>query len=179
MPRLSVIDPAAGQGRVKEIFEGPLKGKHFNIFKGLANSPAALDAYLALSGALAKGSLSEKERETIQLAVAQANGCEYCLSAHTALGKKAGLTDEQTLEARRGAMNDPKLAALAKFALALHEKRGSVSDADLASVRKAGYSDAHIAEALASYALATFTNYFNHVNQTAVDFPPALPLRGG
>lgn len=173
MPRLNTVNPATATGRAKEIFEGPLKGKHFNIFKAMANSPAALDVYLAMSGALNNASLSAPEREVIQLAVGQANNCDYCVDAHTAIGTMVGLTKEQTIEARRGSMADPKLAALAKFALAIHEKRGFVSDADLAAFKAAGYADAHVAEAVATYALALYTNYFNHVNHTQSDFPSA------
>ncbi len=176
MARLSTIDPAASTGRVKEIFEGPLKGKHFNIFKGLANSSAALDAYLGLAGALGKGLLSGKERETIQLAVGQANECDYCLAAHTVIGKQMGLSEAETVAVRNGNPADGKLAALTRFSLALREKRGHVSDADVQALRDAGYTDGHIAEAVANFALATFTNYFNHLNETEVDFPspPAL-----
>ncbi len=171
MGRLATIDPASATGRVKEIFEGPLKGKTFNIFKAMANSPAALDAYLGMAGAMSKAGLSAREQEVIQLAVGQANNCGYCVAAHTAIGKMSGLTDVQTVEARRGKLSDGKLDALAKFALALVEKRGFVSGADLDAVRKAGYSDGHIAEAVASFALATYTNVFNHVNETVSDFP--------
>jgi len=177
MPRLKVVDPASSTGRAKEIFEGPLKGKHFNIFKGMANSPATLDAYLALSGALKNASLSAKEQEVVQLVIAQANNCEYCVSAHTAIAKGAGLSDAQTVAARRGSLkDDAKLDALARFASAVFEKRGFVSDDDLTKFRAAGYSDAAIAEVSAIYALALFTNTFNHINQTAVDFPapPAI-----
>lgn len=173
MARLKTIDPSNATGEVKEIFDGPLKGKHLNIFKGLANSPAALKGYLGLAGALNHGALSGKEREVIQLAVGQANGCEYCVSAHTGLGKAAGLTDEQAIEARKGKMSDPKLNALAAFATALHEKKGYVSDSDLESFTSAGYDDGAVVEVVASYALATFTNYFNHVNETALDVPAA------
>lgn len=171
MPRLHVVDPAHATGRTKEIFDGPLKGKHLNIFKGMANSPAALDAYLGMAGALNKTALTGAEREAIQLAIGQANNCSYCVAAHTAIGKSLGLTEGQTIEARRGRLADPKLNALVRFALALHEKKGFVSDKDLAEVRAAGYTDGHIAEAVAVYALALYTNYFNHVNDTAVDFP--------
>lgn len=173
MPRLAPIDPTKATGRAKEIFEGPLKGKHFNIFKSMANSPAALDVYLGMAGALSKASLSDKEREVVQLAVGEANNCGYCLAAHTAIGKGAGLTELQTIEARRGTLADARLNALAKFALALHEKRGFVSDADVAAFHEAGFSPAHLAEVVATYALAVYTNYFNHVNQTPVDFPLA------
>jgi len=174
MSRLSPIDPAAATGRVKEIFEGPLKGKAFNIFRSMAHSPAALDAYLGLAGALAKSNLNGKEQETIQLAVGEANNCGYCVAAHSAIGKSVGLADAQIIGARRGTPGDARLDALARFALALHEKRGHVSDTDVSAFKNAGYSDAHIPEVVAAYALATYTNYFNHVNQTPVDFP-AVP----
>jgi len=173
---MTTIEPANATGHVKEVFEGPLKGKTFNIFKTMAHSTAALDGYLGLSGALGKGVLDGKEREVIQLAIGQANNCDYCQAAHTAIGKGAGLTEAQTIEARRGTLADAKLDALAKFALKLHEKRGFVSDADLASFKDAGYNEAAVAEVVANYALAVYTNYFNHVNQTAIDFPAAAKI---
>lgn len=176
MNRLNLIDPSAATGKAQELFQGPLKGKHFNIFKAMANSPAALQAYLGFSGALHHAALSPKEQEIIQLAVGEANGCDYCLAAHTAIGKSLGLSDDQTKRARAGLPGDSKLDALVTFVRALHEKHGHVADTDLQAFRSAGYGDAHIAEVVASYALATFTNYFNHVNQTAVDFPPAPRL---
>lgn len=176
MARLNVIDPATSTGKAKEIFEGPLKGKHFNLFKGMANSPAALQAYLGLAGAVGHGHLTGAEREVIALAISEQNACDYCVAAHTAIGKSFGLTDEQALEARRGKVKDAKLNALAAFSLAIHEKKGHVSDDDLAKVRSAGYTDAHIAEIVANYALAIYTNYFNHVNDTTPDFPPVPKL---
>src|SRR5262249_12928664 len=100
MPRLSVVEPSTATGKVKEIFDGPLKGKHLNAFKGMGNSAAALNAYLALSGALAHGMLNVKEREVIALATAELNACGYCLAAHTTFGKMAGLTEPQMLAAR-------------------------------------------------------------------------------
>lgn len=176
MGRLQSIDPAKATGRAKEIFEGPLKGKTFNIFKAMASSPAALDTYLGMSGAVSGGTLSAKEREVIQLVVGEANNCGYCVAAHTLIGKGAGLTDAQTIEARRGKVEDAKLGALTRFTLALHEKRGFVSDADLAAFRTAGYNDGHAAEVVANYALAVYTNYFNHVNQTESDFPAVAAI---
>jgi AhpD family alkylhydroperoxidase len=172
MPRLAVVDPAQSTGKVKEIFEGPLKGKHINIFKGMANSPAVLQAYLGMAGALAGAKLSAKEQEIVQLAIGAANDCGYCQAAHTVIGKGAGLSEQQTVAARGGAsLGDAKLDALKRFALAMHEKRGNIGDAELEAFRKAGYDDGHAAEVTAVYALATFTNYFNHLNDTAIDFP--------
>ncbi|MEL7473832.1 MAG: carboxymuconolactone decarboxylase family protein, partial [Planctomycetota bacterium] len=99
MARLQVVDPATASGRAKEIFDGPLKGKHFNIFKGMANSPAVLDFYLGMGGAASKFELTGAQQEAIQLAVGEANGCGYCVAAHTAIGKGAGLSEEQTVAA--------------------------------------------------------------------------------
>ena len=176
MPRLNVVDPATATGRVKEIFDGPLKGEHLNIFKGFANSPAVLDAYLGMSGALNKSSLSGKEREAIALAVGQANDCNYCLAAHTALGKMAGMSEAETIAARQGTSEDPRIAALTKFAMVIHEKRGFVSDDNVATFRAAGFNDGEIAEVVAVYALNLFSNYFNHLNETEIDFPAAPAL---
>lgn len=178
MPRLKTVDPATSEGRVKEIFDGPLKGKHINLFKAFANSPAVLDAYLGFSGALNKSSLTGAERELIALATAEANDCAYCRAAHTAIGKSLGISEDQTVQARRGAIaGDPRRDAIVKFALKLHEKKGHVSDQDLADFRAAGFNDGHIAEVIATYALNVFTNYFNHANDTAVDFPAPPPLK--
>jgi len=177
MPRLNVVDPATATGAAREIFEGPLAGKHFNIFKGLANSPAALKATLELKGALADGVLTGAEREIIALTIGELNGCDYCTAAHTALGKMAGLKEDQTVAARKGeSLGDPKLDALATFVRTLHEKRGYVANEDLDAVKTAGYSDAAIVEIIVGYAENILTNFFNHVNETEVDFPavPAL-----
>ena len=173
MPRIPAIEPASATGKAKELFDGPLKPLQLNIFKSMVNSPATVQAYLGLSGGVAHGTLTPVERELIQLTAGQANNCEYCVAAHTFLGTKAGLTQDQTVEARRGTVKDAKLNGLAKFVLALHEKRGMVSDQDVSAFKAAGYNDGQIAEVVANYALATFTNYFNHVNQTVVDLPPA------
>lgn len=176
MPRLNTIDPATATGKAKEIFDGPLKGKHLNIFKGMANSPAALQAYLGMSGALGQGSLSPAEREVIALVVGQQNECEYCLAAHTMMGKGAGLSEDQTLQARRGELGDAKLNALAGFAKTLVAKRGWAEDSDIGTFKRAGYTDEHVVEAIANVGLNLFTNYFNHVNDTPLDLPKATEL---
>ena len=176
MARLNTVDPAAATGRVREIFDGPLAGKHINIFKGMGNSPVGLDAYLGLAGALGQGSLSDAEREAIALAIGEANACDYCKAAHTALGKGAGLSEAQTLDARRGSVDDARLGPLVRFALQIHEKRGFVDDADLEAFRAAGFSDGEVVEVLVTYVLNLYTNYFNHINDTPVDFPAAPAL---
>lgn len=180
MARLNNVDPKNATGKAKEIFDGPLKGKHLNIFKGMANSPAALQAYLGMAGALGEGSLSGAEREVIALVTAQQNTCDYCLAAHTHIGKGAGLSEAQTLEARRGEMSDSKLNALAGFTKALLEKKGFADDADLRAFKQAGYTDEHVVETIANVGLNFYTNFFNHVNETDVDLPtpPALKTAG-
>ena len=173
MPRLRVIDPAAATGKAKEIFDGPLRGKHLNVFKGLANSPPVLQGYLAFNATLAEGEFSPADREVIALTIGQANNCDYCVAAHTGLARQAGLSREQAIAARARRLDDPKLGALMRFVLALHDKRGTLSDQDVAEFKNAGYNDGQVVEAVAVYALNVFTNYFNHVNQTDIDLPAA------
>src|SRR4051812_48191530 len=124
-----------------------------NVMKAMANAPAVLDGYLQFSGALNKGTLSAKLREQISLAVAQANGCEYCLAAHSTIGKMVGLTAEQIHDSRLGTAIDPRADALVRFAVKVVQTRGRVSDADLDEVRDAGFSDGVIAEVIAHVAL--------------------------
>ncbi len=143
------------------------------MMRSMANSPPVLDAYLKFSGSLGTGNLPAKTREQIALAVGQANLCDYCLSAHSTIGKMVGLTAEQILESRRGSSTDPTTDAVLRFARQLVDKRGLVSDADLAAVREAGWNDGAIAEIVANVALNIFTNYFNHVAETEIDFPRA------
>lgn len=177
MPRLKLIEPKTATGKAREQLEGPLKDKQLNIFKAMVNSPAALEAYLGMETALARGALSAKEREVIQLVVGEANGCEYCVSAHTGLAQRAGLSEKDTIAIRKGkGPADPRLQALTRFVVALHEKKGWVKDEDVKRARDAGFDDAHLAEIVANFALATYTNYFNHLNQTPVDLPKAPAL---
>lgn len=143
-----------------------------NLFRLVANSPAALEGYLGLSGALSKGTLPAPTRERIALAVAEINGCSYCLSAHTYLGKNlAKLDDAEVTANRSGTSNDPKAAAAVQFAVAVVKNRGHIADNDLQAVRDAGYTDAQIIEIVQHVALNTWTNYLNEVAKTDVDFP--------
>jgi uncharacterized peroxidase-related enzyme len=143
-----------------------------NLFRVIANSPAALEGYFGLNGALAKGSLDAKTRERIALAVAELNGCGYCLSAHTYLGKNLAKLDDAEITANRtGASNDPKADAALRFATKVVRERGHVSDADVAAVKAAGYDDAQIVEIVLHVALNTLTNYVNEVAKTEIDFP--------
>jgi AhpD family alkylhydroperoxidase len=137
----------------------------------MARSPAVLEGYLSLAGALAGGALDAKLRERIALATAQANGCEYCLSAHSLMGKGAGLTPTEMSAARTGDATDARTRVALQFARTLLANRGSASDADIATVRDAGFDDGSIGEIIANVALNVFTNYFNNVTRPVVDFP--------
>ena len=143
-----------------------------NMFRSIATSPQALEGYLGMSGALGKGTLPAATRERIALAVAEVNGCNYCLSAHTYLGRNLAKLDDAEITANRnGASNDPKASAAVHFATQVTRARGHVSEADLAAVRLAGYTDAQVIEIVQHVALNTWTNYFNEVFKTDIDFP--------
>lgn len=143
-----------------------------NLFRITANSPATLEGFLGLNGALAKGSLSAQTRERIALAVAQINGCDYCLAAHNYLGQNlANLSSEEINVNRQGTSLDAKAAAAVEFAASITKNRGQVSEAEITAVRSAGYSDAEIVEIVAHVALNTLANYLNEVLGTQVDFP--------
>ena len=178
MSRIHQINPQSATGKAKELLDAVQSklGLVPNMTRAMANSPAVLDGYLSLSGALSKGALSAKSREQIALAVAQANECEYCLAAHSAIGKMVGLSVDQILDSRRGTSVDPKTDAIIQFARQVVDQRGLVSDANIAQVRAAGLDDGAIAEIVANVALNIFTNYFNHVAETEIDFPRAEAL---
>jgi uncharacterized peroxidase-related enzyme len=179
MARLTQIQPEAASGRARELLDA-VKGRLGlvpNMTRAMANSPAALNGYLQLSGALGKGNLPARVREQIALAVAQANGCDYCLAAHSAVGRMVGLTADQIRDSRLGAAVDPRADALIRFALKVVHARGGVDDSDLEAVRRAGFDDAAIAEVVANVALHVFTNYFNRLAGTDLDFP-AVPALG-
>lgn len=143
-----------------------------NMFRLISTSPQALEGYLGMSGALGKGALPAATRERIALAVAEVNGCSYCLSAHTYLGKHVAKLDDAEMTANRsGASNDPVADAAVHFAAKLTQERGRVSEADLAAVRLAGYSDAQLIEIVQHVALNTWTNYLNVAFATDIDFP--------
>ncbi|MGB3289683.1 MAG: carboxymuconolactone decarboxylase family protein [Burkholderiaceae bacterium] len=141
------------------------------MFKAVANSTAALKSMWGSFGALGAGVIDAKLGEQIAVAIANRNACEYCLAAHTVLGRKAGATSEELSAAQAGASSDPKTAAALRFALALVESRGQVNDTDVQAVRSAGFSDEEIVEILAHVALNLFTNYVNIAFAVPLDFP--------
>lgn len=143
-----------------------------NLHRVLASSPATLDAYLALGAALNKGALDPKTRDRLAITVAEVNGCDYCLSAHTFLGKNLRKLDDAELNANRDASSsDPKAQAALRFAAQVVKARGHVTDVDVAAVKAAGFTQAQVLEIVAHTALNTLTNYVNTVAQTEIDFP--------
>ncbi|MEV4345179.1 carboxymuconolactone decarboxylase family protein [Actinoplanes sp. NPDC049596] len=179
MSRIATVDPAAAEGQARTLLgrvERAL-GSTPNMMRAMANSPAVLDAYLQFSGALAKGRLPARVQEQIALVAAVENECGYCLAAHTVLGARAGLSQDDLVAGRSGQASDPKVEAALTFAKAVIASKGFVTDADLEKVRAAGYGDGEIGEIVAAVALNTFTNYFNSVGQTTLDFPAVEGVR--
>ncbi len=178
MSRVPLVNPATATGDRKALLDqihGAF-GVVPNMFRAVANSPAALRSMWGAFGALAQGTLSPALGEQIAVAIADRNACEYCLAAHTAIGRKHGVGTVQMGEAQAGRSTDPKTAAALRFALALVEHRGEVADADIAALRAVGYDDEAIVELVAHVALNLFTNYVNVALGTPLDFP-AIKLR--
>ena len=143
-----------------------------NVFRVLANSPAALEGYLGLNGAISKGTLGPKMRERIYLAIAQFNECSYCLSAHSYFAKNMAKLDDAEIAAnRKGTSSDPKADAAVRFAVKVAGERGHVDDDDIKEVKAAGYTDGEIVEIVVAVATITLTDYINEVAKTEIDFP--------
>lgn len=157
----------------KEIFDALKKkmGRVPNIFSAMVHSPAALKALLASKQALHDGVLSEKEAEVIALVVGEENGCDYCVAAHTAIAKMAGFSAEEAKGFRNAQSDDPKLKVLAKLAQNIASTRGRPDEEVLKEFYSAGYADAALAEVIAHVSVSIFTNYFNHIAKTEIDFP--------
>ncbi len=173
MARVAVIDPQTATGEAKTLLDAVRSslGMVPNFIGVLANSPAALGAFLGLHGIANAGSLDPLTRERIALAVAQQNGCQYCVSAHTAIGRKAGLDGDEMLANRQGRSSDARAAAALIFARALVEHTGEVTSAEVEAVRAAGYSDAEIVEIITHVAMNIFTNILGKAMQVEIDFP--------
>ncbi|KIH84042.1 carboxymuconolactone decarboxylase family protein [Pseudomonas batumici] len=161
--------PAASQpllAQIQQVFDATP-----NMFKAVANSPAALQSMWGAFGALGKGKLGAKLGEQIAVAIANRNRCEYCLAAHTVLGQKAGASAADMSAAQVGLSTDGKTDAALTFALKVVEHRAQLNDADVANLREAGFDDEQIVELLAHVALNLFTNYINVALDVPLDFP--------
>lgn len=170
LPLVSADDTPAGSRALLDAVHGAF-GATPNMFRVVANSPAALQAMWGFFGALGGGAIPAKLGEQIAVAVADRNACEYCLAAHTALGRKAGASVVEMAAAQAGESDDPVTATALRFALKLVEQRGQIGDSDVAALRAAGFGDGQIVEILAHVALNLFTNYVNVAFAVPVDFP--------
>ncbi|MCA3652436.1 MAG: peroxidase-related enzyme [Methylobacterium sp.] len=173
MTRINLVDPASASQTVKPTLD-QIKGAFGvvpNMFKAVANSPAALASMWGSFGALGSGTIGAKLGEQIAVAIADRNACNYCLAAHTALGQKAGASAAEMSAAQIGQSDDPKTAAALLFALKVVETRAQITAADVEALRSVGFEDSAIMEILAHVALNLFTNYVNVAFDVPVDFP--------
>ena len=178
MPRLKAIHPDdADQDarRLLDVVQDEL-GTVPNLFRTMANAPAVLEAYLGLGESLSRGALPSALGQQIALTVSELNGCGYCIAAQCTLGRAIGLTEEAIADSRRASCPDSRTSAALQLACSIVEKRGRVSDDDLRTARRAGFGDQEIAEIVAHVVHAIFSNYFNLVAHTEVDFPEVPPL---
>lgn len=165
MNSVKLVDPSVARGRAKELLDD-VKSKFGmvpNIAKAMANAPSVLAAYLAMNDRLSTCSLHKKTREQIALLVAQRNRCDYCLSAHCAIGKIVGLSSEELISSRQGTSRDSRTNAVLQIAGAIVENRGQIGSMEMAAARQAGLDGEAILLIVAEVSLNTFTNYFNHV----------------
>ncbi|NIJ44238.1 putative peroxidase-related enzyme [Wenyingzhuangia heitensis] len=171
--KIKTLNPETTTGEAKELFNAVEKKLGFipNLIKVFGNSPATLKSYLSLGELTASGNFSNKFREQLALAVAEENSCNYCLSAHTAIGKLNGLSKEQIIDSRKGQAEDIKQQAGLQFAQEVTVKRGVVSVEALQAVKEAGYTDEDILEIVLNVVSNTLTNYVNHIADTEIDFP--------
>lgn len=173
MSRIPLVNPKDSTGERQQLL-GQIHsafGATPNMFRAVANSTAALKSMWGSFGALGGGVIPPKLGEQIAVAIANRNACEYCLAAHTALGRKAGTSGDEMSAAQDGQSQDPKTAAALRFALRVVEGRGQIETADVEALRAAGFNDEEIVEILAHVALNLFTNYVNVAFAVPVDFP--------
>lgn len=171
--RIKTLNPETTTGEAKELFNAVNQKLGFipNLIKVFGNSPATLKSYLSLGELTASGNFNNKFREQLALAIGEENACNYCLSAHTAIGKMNGLSDAQTEQNRQGLSDDTKTEAGLKFAQEVTRHRGQVSQESIDRVKAAGYNDGDILEIVLNVVANTLTNYVNHIAETEIDFP--------
>ena len=179
MSRVPLIDRASATGDRKQLLDEITSafGATPAMFRAVANSPAALKMMWAAFGALGQGTLDAKLGEQVAAMIADLNACEYCLAAHTMLGRKAGASAQEMVEAQAGRSTDPKTAAALHFAAKLVTDRAQATDADMEALRAAGFQDEQIVELVAHVALNLFTNYANVALAVPTDFPPVKLLK--
>jgi uncharacterized peroxidase-related enzyme len=173
MTKIELLSEEQASTATKELY-GMLKkkvGRVPNVYQVYGHSSAALKANLMMDDALSHGELSGTEVEIVALIVSQFNNCEYCLAAHTAVGKMYGMTTQQTIDARKGAYTTSKEQALIDFTKAILNKKGKVDKEDLNEFLKTGYTNGAVVEVIGQIAKNFFNNYTNHIAGTEVDFP--------
>jgi uncharacterized peroxidase-related enzyme len=177
MPHLTPFPQAEASGERRALMDTVRSrfGAVINMFGTVAHSPCALEFMLAGFDALGRSRIGAALGEQIAVAIANRNDCEYCLSAHTALGRKAGLSGHDMEAARQGCASDPRAQAALDFAVLMVERRGHVGDAEIARLRAAGFDEEEIVEIVAHVALNIFTNYVNVAFDVDVDFPRVKP----
>lgn len=173
MERMKRVDQAAAPAATKEVFDKitAKMGRVPNIFAIMGNSPAAVNSYLAMDAALAGGLLDAQMRERIAITAAEVHACEYCLSAHSAIAKSVGMSEDELKKARQSQSSDPKVDIGLTFVRNILLRRADISDSDIKDLHDAGWTDGEISELIANTALNVFTNYFNLVAKTENDFP--------
>jgi uncharacterized peroxidase-related enzyme len=175
MTRIATPAIAEATGATAEIYAQIRKaaGAVPNAFATIgAHAPAALKAVLTADGAVT--SLSRQDQETVKLLVSEIADCDYCVAAHTMLGKMSGLTRESMKQMRRfQPTGDLKRDALVRFVGLLQQTRGTIVQSEFDAIKTAGYTDQQIVDISLVIAVTTFTNVFNRINDTAVDFPAA------
>ena len=173
MPRINPVLRENANGSIGTTLDAVKSKVGFvpNLIATFANSPTALNVYLGVSEMLAGGRLTARQREVIALAVGQANTCQYCLSAHTAIGKSVGLSESAILLARSGSSEDPVTNAIAQLASKITTSRGLLEEVDIQHARAAGVDDGLIIEIISNVAFNILTNYTNHAAGTDIDFP--------
>ncbi len=173
MSRINLIEKTTANAEQEQLLNAiqDQLGMVPNFLKVFANSPAALRAFLGLYKIANDGLLDGQTRERIALAVAQHNSCQYCVSAHTAIGRKAGLSTEEIAAKRAGKSHDARAAAAVTFAQALVDHTGEITTAELDQVRKAGYSDAEVVEIITHVGLNLLTNILGKASRVEIDFP--------
>lgn len=178
MSRVHALDPALATGEARRLLDAVQAqlGMTPNFIRVLANSPKSLEGFLGLYRALGGISLDKATQERIALATAESNACEYCVSAHTAIGRHTGLSNEEMLLNRRGGAGDARNAAFVAFARAINDNLGEITREEFDAARNAGLTDAEIVEVIAVVALNIFTNILGKATQVDIDFPKAALL---
>lgn len=173
MSRITLVNPATATGEAKALLDAVQAklGVTPNFLRVLANSPAALGSFLGLNAIVEQGKLDLQTGERIAVALAQQNSCEYCLSAHSALARNAGLSGDEIAANRQGTSHDAKAAAAVAFAQALMEHKGEVTQSELDAVRKAGYGEAEIVEIIVHVGMNLLTNLLGKASRVEIDFP--------